>query len=196
MRAYRHASRVAIAVEEVQGQERGWSSGRADRCFEHLGDSLVQLAAAAVRKPLVRDVAEQGITETEPAGTIGDEQPVEPGCGRAAVRIDDRGEQGLVERVAQHGRMAQVAARRGGEPVDLGRYERVDGVREPTHPARGRGLTSELREESRVAARPVDQQLDFVGVKGLRLRREPHELRVAESESGPSRSTRDSGPEA
>jgi hypothetical protein len=81
---------------------------------------------------------------------------------RAAVRIDDRAEQGLVEGVAEHGCMAEVAARLGGKPVDLGRHERVDGVREPARPARGRGLTSELSEEPRITARPVDQQLDVM----------------------------------
>ena len=167
---------VPITVEEVEGQQRGMLFETLGRCFQDLGDSLMQCATGAVGKPLVRNVAEQRIPEAQPAGTISDEQTVERRGRRLTVRVENRREQGLVEGVAQHGRMTQAAARLGWKPVDLGRHERVDRVGQAAHPARGGGLPSKLREKSRVASRALDQQRDFVGAKGLSLGRASHEL--------------------
>ena len=103
--------------------------------LDDLGDTAVELAAPLVRKPFVRRVADQSVTEAERASDVGvtfDELahpiPRLRTRGNERIVLEYVGDERRGERDAQNGRPAQEGAIAGPELIDARRDERLDGL--------------------------------------------------------------------
>ena len=171
--------RVLVGMEEVQREELGVLRELAR--VEALvcgADTRVKLATAAEREPFVCGVAEERVSEAEPARRIGvalDElvqaiPRLRVGRRRRVVAGEHAPHELAAERAPHHGGVAEQRSIRGREPVDSRRDDGLDVLRKAPGGLAVRG-GEELLQEERIASGPLDDRCDLLRAPAVRAGR-------------------------
>ncbi len=161
---------VAPRRRIVQRERRRLVVDRGRRRLDRLGDARVQFPAPPERKALVGGVVDERVAEAQPAVRVAvDEAPeARPQAGVGGHLVAEcRGQQDLVERDAEHGRVPQHDPVGGREPVDVRGHDRLDRVGQRLdRPVRARDV-QQLDEEERASPGPAHDLLDLVRAQRL-----------------------------